>query len=198
MDGSYQNAYYGVMIGILVVVGHALYDTQEIEDESVVHGHCVGSVVRTDILLLRRGRHTKVFPLQALDARGLVQQLEQHLVQPGVLVHAGQLHQVDQAREDALLVHHLEGGIVLVVAAVEEQEGGDHVQRGVIVVLQQAVYDLAPDILLVGREQLALEQAVDAFGEAVLGLQVLGWGQSRQWRARQRYRTGGAYPGSWW
>jgi hypothetical protein len=103
-------------------------------------------------------------------------------VQLRLLLYAGQLYQVDQAREDAFLMHHLEGGIVLVVAAVEEQEGGDHVQGGVVVVLQQAVYDLPPDVGLVGREQLPLQEPVDASGEAVLGLQVLGCGQSSQWR----------------
>jgi hypothetical protein len=45
MARPYQNAYYGVMIGILVVVGHAFYNAQQIEYEIVVHGHCSESVV---------------------------------------------------------------------------------------------------------------------------------------------------------
>ena len=53
-------------------------------------------------------------------------------MQVGLLLHAFLLDQFDQAWKDALLVHHLKRSIVLVVAAVEEEEYSDYVQRGVI------------------------------------------------------------------
>jgi hypothetical protein len=56
-------------------------------------------------------------------------------MQLGLLLHRLCLDQLYQPREDPLVVHHLEGGIALVVAAVEKEEGGDYVERGVIVLL---------------------------------------------------------------
>jgi hypothetical protein len=44
--------------------------------------------------------------------------------------------------------------------------------------LEQAVYELPPHVFLVGAEELALEQAVCAFRDAVVGLEVLGYPRS--------------------
>ena len=48
-------------------------------------------------------------------------------MQLGLRLHALRLDQLDQTGKDTLVVHHLEGGIVLVVAAVEEEEGANDV-----------------------------------------------------------------------
>jgi hypothetical protein len=42
------------------------------------------------------------------------------------------------------------------VAAIEEEEVGDDVERGVLVFLQQAVDDLRPDVLPIVREDVAV------------------------------------------
>jgi hypothetical protein len=52
-----------------------------------------------------------------------------------------------------------------------------HVLRpamNVIAYLEQAVDYLTAHIFLVGREELALEETEDAFGDTVVGLQVFG------------------------
>lgn len=136
--GSYQNANYGIMIGILVVIGNTFYNAKKIQYERVINSHCSARQLcpNASNFALQGACHTEILPLQPLYARRLVEQFEQHLVQPRLLLDALELYQFYQARKDALLVHHLKCGIVLVVSAVEEQESGDHVERGVIVVLQ--------------------------------------------------------------
>lgn len=54
----------------------------------------------------------------------------------------------------------------------------DEESNSLVTYLQQAVYDLPPYIGLVSGEELPLYEAVDAFCEAVLGLQVLRWWMS--------------------
>lgn len=44
--------------------------------------------------------------------------------------------------------------------------------------LQETVYYLSPHIFLVRREKLALQQAKDAFRDAVIGLKVFGYSRS--------------------
>lgn len=68
-------------------------------------------------------------------------------------------------------------------------------QRECLAHLQEAIYDLPADIGLMLGEEFALDQAVDAFCEAVLGLQVLGW--LLQSVVRRSYLRG-AYSGSLW
>ena len=68
--------------------------------------------------------------------------------------------------------------------------------------LQQAVYDLPAHIVFVGGEESPLGELVDAFGDAVLGLQILGCGQSTNSGRRVSWRGAAAaaasYIGSRW
>ena len=50
--------------------------------------------------------------------------------------------------------------------------------------LEETVDDLTPHIFLMATEQLALQQAIDTFGNAVLGLEVLGCSKSVTGHAR--------------
>lgn len=116
---------------------------------------------------------TEIVPAQSLYTRRLVHELQKHLVQARVLLDGRSLDQLDEAREDALGLHHLECDIVLIVAAVEEEKGCDDVQSGIVILLEETVYDLAAHIFLVGLEEGALAQKVDASSQAIVGLQVV-------------------------
>lgn len=128
------------MIRVVYIVGQLLNKLEEVGDEAVV-----------DV--------QQVVVAQALDARHLVHELEEEAVEAGVLVLAA-VEELEQAREAALVDHGAEGG--LVAAAVEHQEAGDGVQRGRVVLLQQAVDDLRPHVVRVRAEEAALQEPLRA------------------------------------
>lgn len=61
--------------------------------------------------------------------------------------------------------------------------------------LQETVYYLSPHILLVRREEFALQQAKDASRDAIIGLKVFGYSRSTlinvQWKGRGTFVAGG-------
>jgi hypothetical protein len=56
-------------------------------------------------------------------------------MQPGVFLYAVHLDQFDESRKRGLGLHHLEDGIVVVVAAIIQQERRDYVERRVVFLL---------------------------------------------------------------
>jgi hypothetical protein len=78
---------------------------------------------------------TEIFPHEPLDARRLVQQLQQHLMQPCILLHALLLDKLNEPWEGALRMHHPKNSVVSAVSAIIQQHRGDDVERGIVIFL---------------------------------------------------------------
>lgn len=57
--------------------------------------------------------------------------------------------------------------------AIEEEETGYDMQRRSLVLLQEAIYHLDPDIVLICFEDIAQQELLGAMGDIVLGVEVV-------------------------
>lgn len=89
-------------------------------------------------------------------------------MQAGVVVLVA-LDQVEQTRKGGLDLHHLKDGFI--TAAVVEQDGCDDVQDGGMFLLQQAVDELAADVVSVLDKERRVDQTIAAAGNVVLGVE---------------------------
>lgn len=131
--GTNQDSYHRIVIWIISVVRHRLDQLEQVHDEAIIHLQ-------------------QILGAQVLDTRHLVHQLQQQPVQAVIAVRAPP-NELEQPRKTPLANHATEGQ--LPGPAVEKKKVGDDVERRELVLLQEAVDDLRPDIVAVLTEDLA-------------------------------------------
>lgn len=155
-----QDADDRVVIRIPRIIGNALNQAEQVGDEVVAYV-------------------CQVFPPQGHSPGHLIGQLQQQLVQP-IAVRVARADEIQKSRKAPLSYHLLKYGwsqaILLfgsnirfqIGAAVEEEEGGNGVERGRVILLEETMYDLHAHVIAVDGKELAREQAGGALDHGSL------------------------------
>lgn len=136
------------MVGVMNIVRHLLNQAEQVVDKTIVD-------------------HLQVIYSKPLHTRHLVHELQQEPMQTRILISTT----IDQLQEagEAGFAHHA-GKHGLVLAAIEEEEAGDGVERSDLVLLEEAVDDLVADVFLVGLKQVAGEEHLGTGDDLILRL----------------------------